>query len=273
MLAACGSGDDGSPQSTSQFQPIHAFGTADYHSLAFSPTDAGVVLFGHHGGIQMSRDSGARWDTVIEEQGRDAMNLVYDPLAPQSVYMAGHDVYYKSGDSGMTWQPVESNLPGKDLHAFAVSPAKEGRAYAYAVGYGLFRSEDGGVTWKLQDPSAPQGTNSILVLMDGTLIIGATDQGILRSDDGGITWAQARDGIDVGAIYAIKGNPDGSRLYAGTDNGLYSSTDGGQTWTATAMDNNWVVAIGVNPMDPDEVLVIDRNGELFRSRDAGQTWG
>lgn len=220
----------------------------------------------------MSPDSGERWDTVIEEQGRDAMNLAYSPLANQSVYMAGHNVYYKSGDSGMTWEPVDSNLPGLDLHAFGVSPAKEGRAYAYAVGFGLFRSEDGGTAWKLLDPSAPQGTNSILELMDGTLIIGATDQGILRSEDGGITWAQSRSGIEVGAIFAIKGDPQGSRLYAGTDSALYSSTDGGRTWEATAMDNTWVVTIGVNPNDPNEVLVIDRNGELFRSRDGGQTW-
>lgn len=201
------------------------------------------------------------------------MNLVYDPFAPQSVYMAGHNVYYKSADSAMTWQQVDSNLPGLDLHAFGVSPANEGRAYAYAVGFGLFRTEDGGTTWTMLDPSAPQGTNSILELMDGTLIVGASDQGILRSTDGGKTWAQSRSGIDVGAIFAIKGDPEGVRLYAGTDSALYSSTDGGQTWTATAMDNTWVIAIGVNPMNPNEVLVIDRNGELFRSRDGGQTWG
>ncbi len=54
-------GPDGAP--SSRFASIHQFETADYHSLAFSPAEEGVVLFGHHNGVQMSSDGGEGWAT------------------------------------------------------------------------------------------------------------------------------------------------------------------------------------------------------------------
>src|SRR3990172_11497799 len=51
-----GGENTGSPES--RFAAIHTFDTADYHSLAFDPDQPNVVLFGHHGGLQMSDDGG-----------------------------------------------------------------------------------------------------------------------------------------------------------------------------------------------------------------------
>lgn len=272
LVLSGGSGGDEPGAPASRFEPIHSFDTADYHSLAFSPVDDGVVLFGHHGGLQMSKDGGESWTTVVDQQNWDAMNTVYDPFSPDTIYVAGHEVFYRSDDGGKSWQVVDPDLPGLDLHAFAASAATEGRLYAYSVGYGLYRSEDGGSTWSLVTAEAPPGTNSILELPDGTLLLGATDQGILRSQDGGKTWTQSRTGIDVGAIFAVKGEPQGTRLYAGTDHGVYVSTDGGRTWTATPLDDTWIIAVGVDPSDPRTVLVVNRNGQLYRSQDGGLTW-
>jgi len=269
FLLTRGGGDGG--DFASRFASIHTFKTADYHSLAFSPNDGDIVLFGHHGGVQMSQDNGDSWSVVIDEPGRDAMNLVYDPFAPGTVYMAGHDVYYRSDDRGRTWNKVDSNLPGLDLHTFGASPNHEGRLYAVPVDYGLHVS-DGGEQWRLVSDQVPQGTNSIVELSDGTLLLGATDQGILRSEDGGKTWTQSRAGIDYGAIYTVKGDPAGAHIYAGTDHGVYTSSDGGQNWTPTALGDTWIVAIGVNPKDPAELLAVNRGGELYRSSDGGDTW-
>ena len=95
----------------------------------------------------------------------------------------------------------------------------------------------------------------------------------MRSEDGGKTWTQSRTGIDVGAIFAVKGDPEGTRLFAGTDHGVYVSTDSGQTWSKTALDDTWVIAVGVDPSNPLTVLVVNRNGELYRSPDGGESWG
>ncbi len=264
-------GDGGAP--ASRFEPIHEFATADYHSLAFSPSEPNVVLFGHHHGLQMSEDGGESWQEVVDQENWDAMNTVYDPFSPDTIYVAGHEVLYRSDDSGKSWEAVESDLPGLDLHAFAASPIKEGCLYTFAVGFGLYRSEDGGDNWTLLTADAPPGTNSILELPDDTILLGATDQGILRSEDGGKTWTPSRTGIDVSAIFAIKGDPEGTRLHAGTDHGVYVSTDGGGTWSTTVLDDTWVIAVGVDPSNPQIVLALNRNGQLYRSQDGGLTWG
>jgi photosystem II stability/assembly factor-like uncharacterized protein len=257
---------------SSRFESVHTFETADYHSLAFHPT-ADMALFGHHNGLQRSEDGGNTWETVVDEANWDAMNTVFDPFAPETIYVAGHNVFFRSDDGGETWGDVEADLPSLDLHTFAASPAKNGRLYAIPAGQGLYTSDDGGEQWSLVSEDVPPGSNSILELPDGTLLLGATDQGILRSEDGGKTWSQSRTGIEVGAIYAIKGSPKGERLYAGTDHGVYASADGGRNWTATALDDTWVIAVGVSPSDPNTVLAVNRDGELYRSSDGGASWG
>jgi len=273
VLTGGGGGDDTSAPS-SRFTALHKFETADYHSLAFDPSRPDLVLFGHHGGLQKSEDGGQSWEAVVDQENWDAMNTVFDPFASETIYVAGHNVFFRSDDGGETWAEVQTNLPSLDLHTFTASPNKEGRLFAIPAGEGLYVSEDGGGQWSLVSEDVPPGSNSILELPDGTLLLGATDQGILRSEDGGKTWSwsQSRTGIDLGAIYTIRGDPQGKRLYAGNDHGVYVSTDSGRTWSATALDDTWVIAVGVDPSDPNIVLAVNRNGELYRSIDGGSSW-
>jgi photosystem II stability/assembly factor-like uncharacterized protein len=257
---------------SSRFASIHTFDTADYHSLAFYPT-SDLFFFGHHNGLQKSGDGGKTWETAVDEEGWDAMNTAFDPFASETIYVAGHDVFVRSDDGGGTWEEVRPNLPSLDRHTFAPSASKEGRLYAVPAGEGLYVSEDGGQQWQLVSTDVPPGSNSIVDVPDGTLLLGATDQGILRSEDGGATWTQSRTGIDIGAVFVVKGDPKGERLYAGTDHGVYVSADGGRTWSTTALDDTWVIVVGVSPSDPNIVLAINRNGDLYRSTDRGATWG
>lgn len=254
----------------SSLQPsIYRFDTADKHALAFVPTNADQILFGHHGGLMRSLDGGRTFEAT--PSGFDAMNLVFDPAAPKTVFAAGHDVLAKSTDAGITWSPVAADLPGLDVHAFAAS-TEAGRYYAFAGGYGLYVSADGGTSWTLRSDSAPPGTHSIIELPDGTLVVGATDAGILRSEDGGRTWVSSRAGIDSGVIFSVKGHPSGARLYAGTSAGLFVSDDEGRTWAPTALNDAMIVSVAVNPSDGLEVMAIERGGRLYHSTDGGTTW-
>ena len=221
----------------------------------------------------MSQNGGSTWREVVNQPGWDVMNLVYDPFSSDTVYMAGHNLYYRSDDGGKTWGQVENNLPGLDLHAFAASSRKEGRLYAYAVGLGLYVNEDSGSQWQLLSTDVPRGTLSVIELPDGPLLLAAVDAGLLRSEDGGKTWIESRTGIASGVtIYTVKGDPEGQRLYAGTSQGLFVSMDGGRDWNATSLDDTTVLVVGVNPADPLEVMVINSDGRLFRSRDGGMSW-
>ena len=114
----------------------------DMHSLLF--TSDGRVVYGQHGGIQISSDGGKTWSTP-SGQG-DAMGL--GAAQKNVLYLAGHDVFQKSLDGGKTWtNPGFGNLPGTDIHGFAVSP-ESNWLYANLAGKGLYRSTDGAQTWQ-----------------------------------------------------------------------------------------------------------------------------
>ena len=272
LVLSLQSGGDEEATSVSQSTSIYTFETADLHALTFDPANPERLVFGHHGGVMASEDGGKTWNTLVDQQNLDGMNLVFDPEQPQTLYLAGHDVFSRSEDGGATWQAVSNNLPGLDLHAFGASPTTPGRFYAFAMGHGIFTSERGDAAWSPLWTDAPQGTNSIVELSDGTLIVGATDKGILRSEDGGKTWQESRSGIATGVIFAVKGDLLATKLYAGTSNGLYTSADGGRSWKPTTLDDAQVVVVGVSPDNPDNVMAIDRGGRLYRSTDGGATW-
>ncbi|MFQ5473970.1 MAG: WD40/YVTN/BNR-like repeat-containing protein, partial [Dehalococcoidia bacterium] len=193
------SGGGGDIGGSSRFPAAHRFDTVDYHSLAVDP--GGRLFFGHHNGVQQSTDSGESWEALIERPDWDAMSLAFDPFNADRVYMAGHSVYRISEDGGTSWQQPQSSLPALDLHAFAASPNEEGRLYAYAVGFGLYVSDDAGQDWALVSDDVPFGTSAVVELPDGAMLLAATDKGILRSEDAGKSWTSSRSGIDIGAIF------------------------------------------------------------------------
>jgi hypothetical protein len=123
-------------------------GTSDAHSLAFDPTDVSRLYFGHHGGLLESRDGGRSWQAATMPEA-DAMNV---RVAGGRLQIAGHEVYVESTDGGVSWQPVPSDLPGLDLHAFAVDPGDRNHAWAFAAGHGLFETTDAGRHYMLRQP-------------------------------------------------------------------------------------------------------------------------
>lgn len=266
--------EDGGGRSSSagRFPSIYTFETADLHSLAFDPAKSRRLVFGHHGGVMASTDTGNTWSELVDRENFDGMNLVFDPEDPQTLYLAGHDVFSRSDDGGATWNNVSQNLPSLDLHAFGASSGTPGRFYAFATGKGIFVSANGASDWSPLWTGAPQGTNSIIALSDGTLLVGASDKGILRSDDDGQTWIPSRSGIETGVIWTVKAEPASSTIYAGTSSGLFVSTDGARSWSPTTLDDVQVVVVGVNPADAQDVMAIDGSGRLYHSTDGGGSW-
>ncbi|MCI0553728.1 MAG: YCF48-related protein, partial [Anaerolineae bacterium] len=127
----------------SNIRVISRLTTADFHSLAFSPTEPETVFFGHHGGLMVSLNGGKDWESTALKNA-DAMALAL-PLSNSAVmYAAGHDVFFKSNDGGETWNAVSTNLPGTDIHGFAVDSENAEHVFAHVIGFGIFGSEDGG---------------------------------------------------------------------------------------------------------------------------------
>ncbi|MBA2631392.1 MAG: hypothetical protein H0U86_00060, partial [Chloroflexi bacterium] len=241
-------------------------GTADVHSLAFDPDDSTHLLFGHHGGLLESRNGGISWQPATLAAG-DAMNV--RTTAGGRTQIAGHDLYVESVDGGASWQDVPNDLPGLDLHAFAVDPADPEHAWTFAAGFGLFETVDGGRQWELRQ-AGNWGALAAYRQEERTMLAAVGPDGLVSSADSGATWeALAYPGAPLAGGIAAAG--DGSVLYAATGAGLRLSRDGGRSWEATGFDVA-VLSVAVLPDDPLAVAVVDEATRFYRSADGGMSW-
>ena len=253
------------PQTVGGVTSWAKLGTQDVHSLAFDPSDAQHLYFGHHNGLLESRDGGKSWQPT-GLGGADAMNV--RPGSGPVLQIAGHNVYMETADGGRSWNDVPNDLPGLDLHAFAVDPADPAHAWAYTVGFGLFESTDRGRHWEVRQP----GDWPLLAVSRSggmTILLGVSASGLGASADGGRTWQQLR--APGGQIASIAAAPDGSLLVAGTTKGIYRSVDGGQSWQPTAFTGT-AITVAVAPTDSRVIGAVDDKTRFFRSDDGGATW-
>jgi photosystem II stability/assembly factor-like uncharacterized protein len=254
-------------------QPISKLSTADFHSLAFSPTEPETVFFGHHGGLLVSQNGGEDWKPTTLNN-TDAMALAFPSSDPQIMYAAGHNVFFKSIDGGKSWESISTDLPGLDMHGFAVDPENANRVYAHVVGFGIFGSQDGGSTWTLLSDTPPPLTLNIAAGENAkTLYAAAGQEGLWESQDVGQTWKPMQTAPDRGAVALAYSSANG-RFYvttAGDLAGLYVSDDNGQSWKPLGL-NGIFLAVTVSPLDTDHILAVNDQGEVFASRDGGLTW-
>jgi photosystem II stability/assembly factor-like uncharacterized protein len=280
------------------------------------------------GGVWESLDAGRTWKPILDEPVGGKLPaasigaIAVAPSAPRVLYVgtgeadmrsdiAYGDGMYKSSDGGKSWSFLgleDSHQIGKVL----VHPADPDTVYVAALGHaygpnaerGVFRSRDGGATWKrvlFRDENTgaidlafePGNPNVLFAALWQTRrapwsIYPASSgpgSGLYRSSDGGETWTQVIGHgfpAQVGRIGVTFARSDPKRVYALVDalkaeeGGLYRSDDGGATWTHSAPDRRiwgrgWYFGgVTVEPQDPDTVYVC--NTALYRSTDGGKTF-
>ncbi len=78
--------------------------TADFHALAFSPSDPNVVFFGHHNGLMRSTDGGRTWQPLAGQLPGDVMAIASAGGEPETLHAAGMRAGLpRSADGGGTW--------------------------------------------------------------------------------------------------------------------------------------------------------------------------
>jgi len=199
---------------------------------------------------------------------------------------------FKTTTAGLPTYPITANtMWGRGYpRALAVDPTNpkivylgiDGDPTEGKSGGGVFKSEDGGYTWK-QLPNQP-GTRRMYygLVIDPTnsqrLFWGGfgTNGGVYRSEDGGDTWkAVFKNDQYLFNVYAAK---DGA-IYAGGNN-LWRSTDHGETWKQVSnfKDNRSIVGIESDPRDARTMWVSavtwdgSSNGDVYKTTDGGATW-
>jgi photosystem II stability/assembly factor-like uncharacterized protein len=276
------------------------------------------------GGVWKTTDYGLTWqpitDAFLESPSIGAIEVAESD--PSIVYVGtGSDGIrsnviigrglYKSTDAGKTWTFMGLRDAGQ-IGAVKVDPRDPNVVYAAALGSpfgpnperGVFRSKDGGRTWRkvlfvsdrigaislAMNPATP--TEIYAAMWRGerkpwTIISGAPaaeGAGIYRTRDGGETWARLSAGLPQGLIGKIDLDVARStprRVYAlveaaGAERGLYRSDDAGDTWQQVNAEFEllrrpfYYTNVDADPQNPDVVYV--SNERFFKSTDGGRTF-
>jgi len=276
------------------------------------------------GGVWKTTDYGVTWlpisDAFFETPSIGAIEVAESD--PSVVYVGtgsdgirsnviiGRGVY-KSTDAGKTWSFAGLRDAGQ-IGAVKVHPKDPSLVYVAALGSpfgpdperGVFRSHDGGATWRkvlfvsdrvgaislAMNPAQPSEIFAALWRGERkpwTIISGAPVSegvGIYRTRDGGETWTRLTSGLPQGLIGKIDldvSRADPRRVYAlveapGTERGLYRSDDGGESWRQVNRDFDllrrpfYYTNVDADPKDPDVVYVA--NERFFKSVDGGKSF-
>ena len=276
-----------------------------------------------NGGVWRTTNGGRSWTNLTD--GKTDLSSVgaitVAPSDPNVIYVGSGESQlredltfgtgmYRSTDGGETWQ----SLGLADTHQITdvvVDPRDADRVYVAAIGHafgpnperGVFRTTDGGRTWRkvlfvddstgandlALDPSNPRILYASLYRFQRTpwsMEAGGGRSGIWKSTDGGDTWTELTraPGIPRGPLGKIgldvsRANP--RRVYASIEapdstGGLFRSDDAGATWARMNEDPRmWVrswyySAVTADPVDENTVWVM--NLSPLKSIDGGKTF-
>ena len=246
-----------------------AAGLADTHTigaLLVDPHDPDVVYAASMGhvfksnperGVFKSTDGGRHWHKILYINAKTgAIDLVMDPTHPQVLYAAMWQAYrtpwklddggpgsglYKSVDGGAHWSEISRNpgFPRGMLGRIGITVAASDSQVLYAIVQarhgGVFRSDNGGLTWK-------------------------------RVNAG---WSLRQRAFYYMSIYADPTNPD--TVYVPEVDALWVSHDGGRTFSKLHTPHGDNHIVWINPNHPN-ILLEGNDGGATVSTDGGKTW-
>jgi photosystem II stability/assembly factor-like uncharacterized protein len=275
------------------------------------------------GGVFKSDNAGVSFAPVFDRAG-GMMSIGAVAVAPSdlSVVWVGTgeadnrqssswgDGVYKSVNGGLTWRKMgldETRHIGKIL----IDPSNPNIVWIAAVGHlwgsnaerGVFKTTDGGATWKkvlykdentgaidlAMDPRDPKVVFAALYQRQRKgwgFNGGGPGSGIFRTTDGGATWTELRDGLppgDKGRIGLAISATDGRVVYAVVEadptdrpnGGVFRSVDRGETWEhLSSLDPRpmYYSRIYLDPKDGNRVYLMGSNRGLWISDDAGRSF-
>jgi Sortilin, neurotensin receptor 3, len=280
-----------------------------------------VYYFGATGGgIWKSEDSGVSWSCLSDGQlGTGSVGALAIAESDPSVIYAGMgeacirgnashgDGVYRSVDGGKTWSHIGLK-DSRHIGRIKVHPRDPDLVYVAALGHsfgpnrerGVFRSSDGGATWKhvlivndstgavdlAMDPGNPRVLYAATWQVYRTpwsLESGGLGSGLWKSTNSGDSWTRLTgEGLPKGIwgrVGVTVSPARSSRIYAAIEadeGGVYRSDDAGRTWRRTNEDRNlrqrawYYTHIHADPVNADGVYV--QNVEFVRSIDGGRTF-
>ena len=240
------------------------------------PNQPTLYYFGSTGGgIWKTTNGGRQWENISDGFfGGSIGSIAVSKSDPNVMYVGGGEKtvrgnvssgygIWKSEDAGKTW--TESGLKNsRHVPRIAIHPTNHNIVYAGVLGNiykptqerGVYKSTDGGKTWK-----KTLFSNEHAGVVD--LIMDPTNPRVLYAS----TWRVQR------TPYSLSSGGEGSALW--------KSTDSGETWTEISTKKGFpegtlgIIGVTVSPLNSQRVWAIIENkdnGGLYRSEDGGETW-
>lgn len=271
------------------------------------------------GGVWKTENAGIHWIALTDKTPIMSVGAMAVAPSDRNVLYVGTgescirgdisygDGVYKSTDAGKTW----SHLGLEDTRHIAkilVDPRNPNIVFVAALGHaydanttrGVFRSEDGGTTWKkvlyLDDHTGaidlvfdPNNSHLLFAALweahrtPWSLVSGGPGSGLYKSTDSGNSWKRLEghglpEGV-LGRIGVSVSGADGNRIYAiieAKKGGIYRSDDAGDSWHLINPDHKFTQRswyfhhIFADPKSVDTLYVL--NTSLYRSTDAGKSF-
>jgi photosystem II stability/assembly factor-like uncharacterized protein len=253
-------------------------------ALTLDPQDPETLYASTYGrGIFKTEDGGASWHGAGLE-GQQTRGLILDPKNPDSVYAQSKGRILATTDGGGTWRTLNSGwVSGTWPTAFALDPRNPATIYLGTitavdgrgdVGAGLFKSLDGGHSWRPINAGLTDARVTELALdprNPRTAYAGIDGRGVYKRVDG--RWQAANAGLTSEGVHAVAlDTRDPASVYAGTDGGVFKSTNGGASWERLEGFRTNVSALAIDPQRSETVYAIAGEKGVFKSTDAGATW-
>ena len=189
-------------------------------------------------------------------------------------YLACGNGIQKSFDNGQHWI-IATGWNITECLKVAIDQREPQTVYA-ATAYGIFKTTDGGKTWKEKNRGLASTFTPTIVIdkSDPDLLFCATESGIHRSKDGGENW-EPIGLLGIGVRTLIQHPQKHNLLAVGTENdGVFLSFDYGKTWQQkiNGLTHKTIYALAFAPQNPQTVYVGTFRGGIFKSEDCGDTW-
>jgi len=289
---------------------------------------AGTCSYAYGTTIRSTRNRGKTWEEVEKSPAYPAetgfkLNRIWQivpghPSQPGTWYAGVEEAgLFVSRDDGRTWAELDGLTrhptrpqwaPGNGgmcLHTILIDPAEPRRLWVAASAIGVFRSDDGGASWRTCNrglPLVPTGESTqsevsrcvhkmVLDPVRPGVLYQQFHGGVLKSEDAGDSWKSIADGLPSnfgfpmvvtarGDLFIVPLQSDEQRFVRDGALKVYRSRDRGRTWKSLARglpaQPHYVGvlrdAMATDGLDPAGIYFGTTMGEVYASADNGDSW-